>query len=54
MSLFVEMTHAEVEKILRRAIKEMVLKGQEFLQIRFIEKAIQREKEKSKHIRRRQ
>lgn len=53
MSLFVEMTHAEVEKILRRAIKEMVLKGQEFLQIRLIEKAIQREQEKSKHVRRR-
>ncbi len=43
ISLFTKMTHAEVERILRRSIKEMVLKGQEFLQIRLINKAIQRE-----------
>lgn len=43
ISLFTKMTHAEVERILRRSIKEMVLKGQEFLQIRLINRAIQRE-----------
>lgn len=50
ISLFAKMTHAEVERILRRAIKEMILKGQEFLQVRLIKKAIQREQAQSKRI----
>ncbi|MFZ3115906.1 MAG: ATP-binding protein [Syntrophales bacterium] len=49
LSIFVKMSHAEVEKILRRAIKEMILKGQEFLQIRLIKKAMQRE-QAQKHV----
>lgn len=53
LSIFANMTHAEVEKIIRRAIKEMVLKGQEFLQIRLITKAVQREQAQSKHASRR-
>ncbi|MGC8490344.1 MAG: AAA family ATPase [Syntrophobacteraceae bacterium] len=50
LSLFSGMTHAEVERVLRRSIKEMILKGQEFLQVRFINKAIQREQAQSKKI----
>jgi AAA+ superfamily predicted ATPase len=34
--LFKKMTHADVERVLRRAIKDMVLAGQEFLTIRHI------------------
>lgn len=54
LSIFIKMSHAEVEKILRRAIKEMVLKGQEFLQVRLIKKAIEREQVQSKHASRRE
>ena len=54
LSIFAKMTHAEVEKIIRRAIKEMVLKGQEFLQIRLINKAVQREQAQSKQASRRE
>ncbi|WP_243382473.1 AAA family ATPase [Geothrix alkalitolerans] len=43
LDLFLRMSHADVERILRRAIKEMILKGQEFLQLRHIEKAHERE-----------
>ncbi|HUW36815.1 MAG TPA: ATP-binding protein [Rhodocyclaceae bacterium] len=43
LSLFKDMSHADVERILRRAIKEMILKGQEFLQFRHLDKAQQRE-----------
>ncbi len=50
LSLFAEMTHAEVERVLRRSIKEMILKGQEFLQVRLIKKAMQREQAQSKRI----
>lgn len=53
LSIFSAMTHAEVEKVIRRAIKEMVLKGQEFLQIRLIKKAAKKEQTQSKHIARR-
>ncbi len=54
LSIFTSMSQAEVEKIIRRAIKEMVLKGQEFLQIRHINKAVQRERAQSKHVSRRE
>ncbi|MGB4855395.1 MAG: ATP-binding protein, partial [Candidatus Dechloromonas phosphoritropha] len=43
LSYFSEMSHADVERVLRHAIKDMILKGQEFLQLRHIEKAQQRE-----------
>jgi SpoVK/Ycf46/Vps4 family AAA+-type ATPase len=43
LSLFPDMSHADVERVLRHAIKEMILKGQEFLQLRHLEKAQQRE-----------
>jgi hypothetical protein len=37
------MTHADVERVLRRGIKDMVLAGQEFLTVRHIEMAAARE-----------
>lgn len=43
LGLFENFSHADVERVIRRAIKEMILKGQEFLQIRHLEKARQRE-----------
>lgn len=47
LALFADMTHAEVERIIRRSVKEMILKGQEFLQVRHIKKAIEREQAQS-------
>ncbi|MEQ6342836.1 MAG: ATP-binding protein [Gammaproteobacteria bacterium] len=43
LTLFSSMPHADVERILRRAIKDMILKGQEFLQLRHLTKARERE-----------
>jgi AAA+ superfamily predicted ATPase len=43
-SLFKGMTHADVERVLRRAIKDMVLAGQEFLTLRHLETAARRER----------
>jgi SpoVK/Ycf46/Vps4 family AAA+-type ATPase len=38
------LSHADVERVLRRAIKAMVLEGQEFLGLRHIEDAVRRER----------
>lgn len=43
-ALFKGMTHADVERVLRRSIKDMVLAGQEFLTIFHLEGAVRREK----------
>lgn len=43
LKLFDGLSHADVENILRRAIKEMVLSGQDFLQQRHLLKAKQRD-----------
>lgn len=43
-ALFKGMTHADVERVLRRAIKDMVLAGQEFLTVRLLETAARRER----------
>jgi len=50
ISLFLEMSHADVERVLRHAIKEMVLKGQEFLQLRHLEKAQKRELNRNRQL----
>lgn len=42
-ALFKGMTHADVERVLRRAIKDMVLAGKEFLTPRHLEAATRRE-----------
>jgi len=42
--LFKGMAHADVERMLRRAIKDMVLAGQEFLTVRHLEAAARRER----------
>ncbi|TAK49436.1 MAG: ATP-binding protein [Betaproteobacteria bacterium] len=43
-ALFKGMTHADVERVLRRAIKDMVLAGKEFLTLGHIETAARRER----------
>ncbi|TAK83142.1 MAG: AAA family ATPase [Betaproteobacteria bacterium] len=43
-TLFKNMTHADVERVLRRAIKDMVLLGKEFLALRHLETAARRER----------
>ncbi len=43
-ALFKGMPHADVERVLRRAIKDMVLAGQEFLTVRHLEAAARRER----------
>lgn len=43
-ALFKGMTHADVERVLRRAIKDMILAGEEFLAARHLEGAARREK----------
>ena len=43
-AMFKGMTHADVERVLRRAIKDMVLAGQEFLTVRHLETAARRER----------
>jgi len=43
-AFFKGMTYADVERVLRRAIKEMVLAGHEFLTPRHLEAATRREK----------
>jgi AAA+ superfamily predicted ATPase len=50
VSLFEGLSHAEIERIVRRSIKEMILKGQEFLTTRHLEKAQIRELNRKKKI----
>lgn len=45
------LSHADVERVLRRAVKEMILQGQEFLQIQHLENALRREQPRSKPTR---
>lgn len=47
-SNFKGLSHADVERVLRHAIKEMILQGQEFLQIQHLENASQREQNRKK------
>lgn len=42
-SLFKGMSHADIERVIRRAVKEMVLSGREFLSLPHIEAALSRE-----------
>lgn len=50
IGMFKGMTHADVERILRRSIKEMILHGQEFLQVRHIENSLRRENARRQRI----
>lgn len=43
-NLFKGMSHADVERVLRRAIKAMILAGQEFLSIRLLKDSLRRER----------
>jgi SpoVK/Ycf46/Vps4 family AAA+-type ATPase len=46
ISKFKGMAHADIERILRRAIKEMVLQGREFLEIEHLDSSLARENRK--------
>ena len=50
-SCFKRLSHADVERVLRHAVKEMILQGEEFLQIRHLENALRREQARSKPTR---
>jgi len=50
LSFFSNKAHADIERVLRRAIKEMILGGEEFLEVRHINKAIEREDARSGRI----
>jgi SpoVK/Ycf46/Vps4 family AAA+-type ATPase len=52
-TLFKGMTHADVERVLRRGIKDMVLAGEEFLAARHLDAAARREKPRLARQRRR-
>ncbi len=47
LALFDGLSHADVERVVRRAIKDMILKGQEFLELRHLAKARERESAKN-------
>lgn len=42
-ALFQNMSHADIERVLRRAIKELILRGREFLEIAHLDSALARE-----------
>ncbi len=42
-SLFKGMSHADIERVLRRAVKEMILSGREFLEVAHLKDALSRE-----------
>lgn len=42
-NLFKGMSHADIERVLRRAVKQMILSGREFLQRSHVEEALKRE-----------
>ncbi len=48
-SQFKGMSHADIERVLRRAIKEMILSGREFLEKKHIDAALAREYRPSNH-----
>lgn len=52
VSLFKGMSHADVERVLRKAAKEMVMSGNEFLNERHLKSAIRREDARRKRIKR--
>lgn len=47
VSKFKGMSHADIERVLRRAIKEMILQGREFLELAHLESALRRENRQS-------
>ncbi|MBU5719031.1 ATP-binding protein, partial [Pseudomonas aeruginosa] len=42
-SLFKGMSHADIERVLRRAVKEMILSGREFMEKSHLDTALTRE-----------
>jgi AAA+ superfamily predicted ATPase len=50
VSSFKGMSYADIERVARRAIKEMILQGNEFLEIRHLESAQRRELARRKRL----
>lgn len=50
VDLFKNSSHADIERILKRAIKDMLLDGEEFLKLEHIEKALNNEKARKKSL----
>lgn len=48
--LFKNISHADIERILRRAIKDMLLDGEEFLKLEHIQNALKNEKARKKSL----
>jgi AAA+ superfamily predicted ATPase len=47
-NLFKGVSHGDIERVLRRAVKEMILSGREFLQRSHIDEALKREYRRKK------
>ena len=47
LKMLTKKSHADIERILIRALKDMILKGQEFLSIKHIEQALKYDKSKN-------
>jgi AAA+ superfamily predicted ATPase len=41
--LFSNLSHADIERVLRRAVKEMILSNKEFLEVNHLQSALNRE-----------
>ncbi|MBE7413252.1 MAG: hypothetical protein L6Q54_07355 [Leptospiraceae bacterium] len=50
---FKGMSHADIERILRRAIKDMILQGRDFLEDKDIDSSISNEKSRKRSARKR-
>lgn len=50
VSQFRRMSHADIERVLRRAIKDMVLQGREFLELDHLARALGREARRVKNV----
>lgn len=50
VNLFKSISHSDIERILRRAIKDMVLTGKEFLQLVHLKNALKREKGRKQRL----
>ena len=49
-NMFKGMSHADIERVIKRAIKDMVVSGKEFLTERHIESALRKEEARKKRL----
>ena len=50
---FKQMSHADIERIIRRAIKDMILQGREFLEDKDIDNSLLNEKSRNRNSKKR-